>query len=84
VPDVSTPTDADKESEHPDLRLQNEPRIAGRRVLLRATKLATPSAFPVEDLAQFAGKGFWLAGVSRLAAHEAAVMAGKNGRLLPK
>ena len=37
-----------------------------------------------EDVAQLAGEGFGLAGVSGVAAHEAAVMAGEDRRLLTK
>src|SRR2546423_3060874 len=38
----------------------------------------------VEDVAQSAGEGFRLAGVSVLAAHEVTVMAGEDRRLLTK
>ena len=37
-----------------------------------------------EDLAQFARKGFGLAGISGLAANEASVMAGEHRRPLTK
>src|SRR5438105_15516826 len=57
-------------------------RAAGRSLPSRV-KL-TASVVLVEDLAQFAGEGFGFAGISRLAAHEAAVMAGEHRRLLTK
>ena len=44
----------------------------------------TRSVVLLEDLAQFAGEGFGFAGISRFAAHEAAVMAGEHRRLLTK
>ena len=44
----------------------------------------TASVVLVEDVAQCACEGFGLAGVSELAAHEAAVMAGEHRRLLIK
>src|SRR5947209_10975215 len=44
----------------------------------------TASVVVVENVAQFAGEGFGLAGVSELAAEEAAVVARKYGRLLPE
>jgi hypothetical protein len=43
---------------------------------------ARASVVVVEDVAQLAREGFGLAGVSELAAQEAAVVAGEHGRLL--
>src|SRR5437660_5340954 len=57
-------------------------RGAGR--LLPSRVKLTASVVLVEDIAQFAGEGFGLAGVSGLAAHEATVMAGEHRRLLTK
>src|SRR5262252_2315854 len=59
-----------------------DPRPAQRRA--RWPPACRSPGVLVEDLPESSGECFRLAGISELAAHEAAVMAGKHGRLLTK
>src|SRR5688500_15546588 len=65
-----------------NLPRRSRPAARDREPTSQPWRAVVASVLVVEDLAESAREGFWLAGVSELAAEEAAVVAREHGRLL--